>query len=172
MASISEGSVWRVSRRRTCSWKRPGNSRLHRLVPSSSKTRSSVWRRGVPAGSGLWLVSDEAITPSTFEHMARISSSPTSVSCLLRSKAKGSAKACRRRQSRKNALTEKTVGGTSRVEQRRRIHGRAPLRESASASVPQVTQRYTPDDDERRKRSRKGYQDPCITRAKPGRWRP
>jgi hypothetical protein len=37
----------------------------------------------------LWLVSDEAITPSTFEHMARISSSPTSVSCLLRSKAKG-----------------------------------------------------------------------------------
>jgi hypothetical protein len=54
--------------------------------------------------------------------------------------------------------TEKAVTGASRVEQRRRIHGRAPLRETASASVPQVTQRYTPDDDERRKRSRKGFE--------------
>jgi hypothetical protein len=69
----------------------------------------------------------------------------------------------------KNTLEEQTVGGTSR---RRRIHGRAPFRETASASVPQVTQRYTPDDDERRKRSRKGYQYPCVARAQPGRWGP
>src|SRR4026208_1099086 len=73
---------------------------------------------------------------------------------------------------KRNMPTEKAVTGASRVEQRRRIHGRAPLRETASASVPQVTQRYTPDDDERRKRSRKGYQYPCVTRAQPGRWDP
>ncbi len=56
---------------------------LHRLAPSSSKTPSSAWKQGVPAGSDLWLALDEAITPSTSERTVQISSSPTSVSSLL-----------------------------------------------------------------------------------------
>ena len=63
--------------------------KLHRLVPSSSKTRSSVWRRGVPAGSRLWLALDTAITLSTSERTVQISSSPTSVNCLLRNNGYG-----------------------------------------------------------------------------------
>jgi beta-phosphoglucomutase-like phosphatase (HAD superfamily) len=73
-----------ASRRRTCSSKRPGGSRRHRLAPSSSKMPSSAWKRDVPAGSGSWLASDEATTPSTSGRTVQISSSPTLVSSLLR----------------------------------------------------------------------------------------
>jgi hypothetical protein len=77
-------SIFCGIRLRTCSWKRPGGSRLHRLASSSSKTPTSAWKQGVPAGSDLWLALDKAITPSTSEHTVQISSWPTSVSSLLR----------------------------------------------------------------------------------------
>ncbi len=79
-ASIFDGSVLRASRRRTCIWKRPGGSRLHRFAPSSSKTPSSAWKQDVPAGSELWWASDKGTTPLTSGRTVQISSSPTSVS--------------------------------------------------------------------------------------------
>ena len=70
-----------------------------RLAPWSSKTPSSAWKRGAPAGSDLWLALDEAITPSTSERTVQISLSPTSVSSLLRNKAHGHDRACERRHT-------------------------------------------------------------------------
>ena len=76
--------------------------RLHRLAPSSSKTRSSASKQGVPAGSDMWLVLDEAITPTTSERTVQISSSLTSVSSFLRNNRHGHDRVSERRHPGQN----------------------------------------------------------------------